>query len=195
MKKGDSNVCQRVTLRREFRTIDFGWFCELLELAEDPYSQDLRKVLQEEEDKAVRDEVKKEAILSELSAELIGLEFHRGLAINVLPGIDLEHTQAIIAYGITDQGSRRFATSGNPVSLRSLTLNVQRKLGPRFRRDLFEGALAFLMRHRVIFARGEKRNVPYSFNQNETSATPVGRELVIAAKQFLYSKAVKMGGK
>lgn len=194
-----------VQLRRQFPTIPFDLFRECLGLVtlETLNDEGLLEFLRELEEKALAEERKRQTELEQVRRKLeahiqslVAREPHRGLNFPAESGVDLEHAQAIIAYGFSFTGtSQRIYAGSNKLPKRHVRVNVKRKLAERYRDDLFNGALAYLVRHGVVMRSPQVLDC-FSLNLDERASlvTEAGKEMIKTMKTFLFARLANGGG-
>lgn len=186
---GRVDSVHKVELRRSFPTMDFQWFLEIVAM----YSNDpkvLAEVLQEEEARAKKVQEQETAKQEEVLARVMSV-VHLELNIDVPPGWDKEHVQALVMYGFVQPGSDGAYAGGCKVLGRHVRVNTRNKLVHRFDNRKYDEAVAYLVAQGVlnVFDSGGEGRA-YSLNVREKAAkvTPQGRAIIDEAKRCLRSK-------
>lgn len=179
-------------LRQRYPHVDFKEvFVKLLEdlgsfdRLQDP---DFLGLLEIEEQRARESEDAHQRAVAEMVRQLRVSEMHHQLGIGVLlpSSIDLEHAQAILAYGIALPGSKSAFVGARRLEESSIHRNVANKLCARFDEEKFQKAFSFLKGNGVIV----EKNGSFSFDSstNRRGLTSVGLAVVSELNRFLHNK-------
>lgn len=176
-------------LRRRFSDIDFWAFQGIIETLADYDKLDdpaLIQLLHEENERARQAGVALQEALAEMVAQIRVSEMHLRIQVVVPAGVDREHVQAILAYGIALPGSKGAFAGSRRLTIASIHRNVEHKLCERFAEDKFVKAWAFLFGNGVVV----ERNHSFSFDSalSRRGLTPAGRDIVDEMNRFLHEK-------
>lgn len=141
-------------LRKAYPTMSMLRFAEIYEGHRE--SDELFEIFDRAEKEAVAEKEEGERKIKELGHQLSVGEQHRLLHFVVPADVDLEHTQAILAYGFLMPGSGRVFSGTHVIPERYVRKNTANKLGIRFSRAKYDTALEYLKREGVI-AVSERR--------------------------------------
>lgn len=179
-----------IELRSEFPSVPSCEFIRLLETYRHDYSV-LVDRMAEAEDRAVREREDQRLRIEEVLTRIRVNDQHIKLHLTLPSGIDMEHSQMLLTYGFIVPGRRGLVyTCGNVISGINLHINVQNKMGARFRQDKYDQALAYFVAQGVVQTTGRKSSMAYSLctDAHNKSVTEVGRVNVGEVKKFLHEK-------
>lgn len=177
-------------LRRRYPDIEISGFLRIVELVgtqgnlNDP---GLHQLLTEENQRARDAEDARRARVSALVVQIRVSEMHYRIEVAPPDGVDLEHVQAILAYGLALPGSKGAFAGSHRLSISSVRQNVDRKLDERFDGSKFERAWSFLVGNGVIM---EGAHNAFSFNPSPSrrGVTQTGKAIIVAMNKFLRDK-------
>jgi hypothetical protein len=117
-------------------------------------------------------------------------DMHHRLAVGVPQGLCLEHTQALLVYGMMQLGAGRVYSSANAIPFHHIHDNVRRKLTNKFRYTLLRESFDYLIRngvlHRKSWASHSDNVVSLNLVERSPDVTDSGRATIRAVNAFLH---------
>lgn len=176
------------SLRAEFPDVPFS---DLLELANQVWLTELdaegleilRLILAEKNDEGKREREIVESLMRERLSVVSASMLHNELDLPTLRGVDREHVQAYVVYGLLMPSSARTFAGARGISPGVIREFVSRKLGARFNEVRYQAAERYLIREGVIdTARGHALNL----RERDPKVTELGRVIITESKRLLF---------
>ncbi len=153
----------------------------------------IRLLFAEREQEALVAHESEKALIQDIGERITASMLHRQLEITVPKGIDLEHAQAFLAYGLIFPSSSRTFAGENYLPREHIRRNVRGKLLHRFDIEKLSTVEGYLLRHGVIARQGKAAAVIYSLNTLEGAkgVTQEGKEAIKVIKCFMHQHRPK----
>ncbi len=174
-------------LRREYPDVPFEFLLKLareisLPGLDEEGMEILHLFLKEEDERGKATKAAWKELLREKLKTLAASMMHRELEINVPEGLDMEHVQAYIVYGLLQLASPRTFAGKRTVSQRTIKDFTRRKLGPLFDPVKYDQVESWLIQQGVVNTfKGYKLNT----KTKGADVTPEGRAIILEARCLL----------
>jgi len=142
--------------------------------------QTLYLFLEEADKKGKQEEDAFRKLLKERLSALSGSMIYHKLIIKVPKGVDVDHAQAYIVYGLLSSGQSRTFSGRHVISEQVLRNMVENKLGAFFNKDKFEDAQRWLIKIGVVVST--RKGV--ALNSACETCSKEGKAIVKEAQRF-----------
>ena len=178
-------------LRRAYPTIGVLKFVKIIE--ESRECDNLLEILDEAEREALEKKAREDQSMRELGLRLALSEQHTRLHFVVPADVDLEHAQAIVAYGFLMPGQSRVFAGRHVLPESNVCENVQHKLKCRYSEAKYAVALAYLKKEGVALvtsnkSRGSGDALSLNLDEKGRAVSHHGAQIIRVAKGYLRQK-------